>query len=265
MTPPLGSGVVHVTSRDNPLMKELRALARDGAAYRKTRRIWIEGEHLCEAFSAKGLQPDVGVFSESNWQLAGVKTAQTAIKTIVIPDAMMAEISTLDSAAGMGFVCSLPPTAALNPTQSTVVLDRLQDPGNVGSILRSAAAFGFRQVLALKGTVALYAPKVLRAGMGAHFSLALHEAGSSAQLDALQGALAVTSSHQGEYLHQLLQSRKLPLLTHWALGNEGQGVSPELLARAGLQVRIAQPGGEESLNVAAAAAICLHAAASAAL
>lgn len=257
--------VTPVSSRDNPLMKELRALARDGAAYRKTRRIWIEGEHLCQAYLDKGLQPDIAVFSESNWQLAGVKPAQVAIKTIVVPDALMAEISTLDSAAGMGFVCALPPTTALDPTQRTVVLDRLQDPGNVGSILRSAAAFGFRQVLALKGSVALFAPKVLRAGMGAHFSLALHEAGSLAQLDALQGTLAVTSSHQGDYLHQLVQSRRLPALIHWALGHEGQGVSPELAARAGLQVRIAQPGGEESLNVAAAAAICLHAAASATL
>jgi RNA methyltransferase, TrmH family len=265
LTTPAAAAVVHVTSRDNPLLKELRLLARDGAAYRKTQRIWIEGEHLCEAYAAKGLQPDIAVFSESNWQIAGVKYAQAAIKIVVISDAMMTEISALDSVAGMGFVCSLPAASIVNPALNTVVLDRLQDPGNVGSILRSAAAFGFRQVVALKGTVALYAPKVLRAGMGAHFALALHETARLQDLETLQGVLAVTSSHQGEYLHELLRKGTLPRQMHWALGHEGQGVCAELSAMAGLHVRIAQPGGEESLNVAAAAAICLHASASAAL
>jgi TrmH family RNA methyltransferase len=138
-----------------------------------------------------------------------------------------------------------------------VVLDRLQDAGNVGSILRSAAAFGFRQVLALKGTAALWSPKVLRAGMGAHFALHLVEGLSVADLAGLAVPLVGTSSHQGDWLHQA----RLPWPCAWVLGHEGQGVSAELAALAGQSVRIAQPGGEESLNVAAAAAICLHASA----
>ncbi|MFW9595154.1 MAG: TrmH family RNA methyltransferase, partial [Macromonas sp.] len=140
------------------------------------------------------------------------------------------------------------------PSVPTVVLDRLQDPGNVGSILRSAAAFGFRQVLAFKGTAALWSPKVLRAGMGAHFGLHLVEGCAPEALAALQLPLLATSSHQGAYVHQ----GGLPWPCAWLLGHEGQGVAPELLAQATHTVRIAQPGGEESLNVAAAAAICLH-------
>jgi len=112
-------------------------------------------------------------------------------------------------------------------------------------------------VLALKGTAALWAPKVLRAGMGAHFALRLVEAATLADVLALQLPLLATSSHQGQWLHQAA----LPWPCAWLLGHEGQGLSPELLAAASQRLRIAQPGGEESLNVAAAAAICLHASA----
>ena len=138
---------------------------------------------------------------------------------------------------------------------ATVVLDRVQDAGNVGSILRSASAFGFRQVAALKGSAALWAPKVLRAGMGAHFALDLVEGLALDDLHALDVPLLVTSSHAGDFLHRAA----LPWPCAWVLGHEGQGVSPALEAQAALRIRIAQPGGEESLNVAAAAAICLHA------
>ena len=98
--------------------------------------------------------------------------ARSAPKIHTVPDALMAGISGLESPAGMGFVWDLPPIQGLKPGVPTVVLDRLQDAGNVGSILRSAAAMGFAQVLAIKGTAALWSPKVLRAGMGAHFGIA---------------------------------------------------------------------------------------------
>jgi len=140
-----------------------------------------------------------------------------------------------------------------------VVLDGLQDAGNVGMILRSAGAFGFRQVLAMKGTAALWSPKVLRAGMGAHFGLRLIEGLEADGLMKLHVPLLATSSHQGAYLHQAA----LPWPCAWVFGHEGQGVSAALAARAAQSVRIVQPGGEESLNVAAAAAICLHASAAA--
>jgi TrmH family RNA methyltransferase len=140
------------------------------------------------------------------------------------------------------------------------VLDRLQDAGNVGAILRCAAAFGFGQVLAIKGTAGLWSPKVLRAGMGAHFGLRLVEGLEPAALDALAVPVITTSSHGGEFLHQC----GLPWPCAWAFGHEGQGVGAEIAARSKLAVRIIQPGGEESLNVATAAAICLHASAAAA-
>ena len=247
--------VVHISSRDNPLIKELKKLSHDNAAYRKLGRVWLEGDHLCRAALGRGLKPELAVFSESFWPQAQSIWAQAAIKNIVTPDALWPEISGLESPAQIGFVMNLPPRAAIQADAASVILDRVQDAGNVGSILRSAAAFGFKQVVALKGTAALWSPKVLRAGMGAHFALRLVEGAELHDLDALTVPLLVTSSHEGVFLHR----HKLPMPCAWVMGHEGQGVGAELMAKASLKVRIDQPGGEESLNVGAAAAICLHA------
>ena len=250
-----GIPVTHVTSRDNALVKELRKLSQESTAYRKHGRVWLEGDHLCRAALARGLKPVLAVFSESYWPLAQAECAQAAIKNIVIADALLPEISGLESPAQMGFVIELPTAVQPLAGASSVILDRVQDAGNVGSILRSAAAFGFSQIIALKGTAALWSPKVLRAGMGAHFGLRLVEGVTVDALRALTVPIVVTSSHQGSFLHQ----QKLPMPCAWAMGHEGQGVGDELIAMASLQVRIDQPGGEESLNVASAAAICLYA------
>lgn len=244
-----------IQSRDNAFVKDLRRLAQDSSAYRKQGRVWLEGDHLCRAALERGQRPSVAVFSDTFWPLAQVEWAQAAIKNIVLADALFRDISGLESPAQMGFLLDMASPPALRPGVSTVVLDRLQDAGNVGSILRSASAFGFRQVVAVKGSAALWSPKVLRAGMGAHFALDLIEGMDAADLDALQVPLLVTSSHAGDFLHRA----PLPWPCAWVLGHEGQGVSPALETRAALRIRIAQPGGEESLNVAAAAAICLHA------
>jgi len=249
------NAVNFITSRDNALLKELRKLGADNTAYRKSARIWLEGDHLCGAALQRGVVPAVAVFAESFWPLAPGQFVQAATQTVVLADALFKDLSNLESPAHMGFVVDLPVVPALNLHAATVILDRVQDAGNVGSILRSAAAFGFHQIIALKGSAALWAPKVLRAGMGAHFGLALHEVLGDDALDALQLPIIGTSSHQGRYLHEMA----LPSPGAWVFGHEGQGVSAALLARASHFVRIAQPGGEESLNVAAAAAICLHA------
>ncbi len=249
------SSVTAIHSRDNAFVKDLRRLAQDTTAYRKQGRAWLEGDHLCRAALARGLRASVAVFSESFWPQAQVEYARAATKFIVLADALFADVSGLESPASMGFILDLPAPASLRPNAATVVLDRVQDAGNVGSILRSASAFGFRQVAAIKGSAALWSPKVLRAGMGAHFALDLIEGLALDDLAALQVPLLVTSSHAGDFLHRAA----LPWPCAWVMGHEGQGVSPALEDRASLRIRIAQPGGEESLNVAAAAAICLHA------
>jgi TrmH family RNA methyltransferase len=255
----IGPSPERISARGNAFLKDLRRLSQNNTAYREQGRFWAEGEHLVLAALARGVRPEIGVFSESFWPLAPVKQSHAAIKNIVISDSLFAAISGLESPAGLGFVFQLPPSPALLPNVASVILDRVQDAGNVGSILRSASAFGFKQVIALKGSAALWSPKVFRAGMGAHWDLQMIEGASLPELGQLMLPILVTSSHRGNYLHQMLRNRELPMPCVWALGNEGQGVSAALEALATTWVRIAQPGGEESLNVAVAAAICLHA------
>lgn len=250
--------IITITSRDNGFIKDLKRLAREASAYRRLGYVWLEGDHLCRAALIRGLRADTAVFSDSYWSETSKEWAQTASKVVILPDALFAEISALESPAKMGFILPWQGAATqLQPGVATLVLDRVQDAGNVGAMLRSASAFGFAQVLALKGTAALWSQKVLRAGMGAHFGLHLVESASAADIAQLNVPLLATSSHQGAFLHQA----DLPWPCAWAMGHEGQGVGPEVASQAQLWVRIAQPGGEESLNVAAAAAICLHASA----
>ena len=251
------SSVTAIHSRDNAWVKELRRLAQDNGAYRKQGRVWLEGDHLCRAALERGVAPAVAVFAESLWPTAQPEWGKAAPKVVVLADALFADISGLESPAKMGFVLDLPEGGSPRPGVAAVVLDRVQDAGNVGSILRSASAFGFRQVLALKGSAALWSPKVLRAGMGAHFALGMVEGLAPEDLADLDLPMLVTSSHQGDYLHRA----DLPWPCAWVMGHEGQGVSAVLQERASQHIRIAQPGGEESLNVGAAAAICLHASA----
>lgn len=251
------TGPQYIASRDNALLKDLRRLAQDSTAYRKQGRVWLEGDHLCRAALQRGLQPSQAVFQASYFDSSGHNWAHAGGKVVVIDDALFATVSGLESPGHMGFVLPLPVQRALQPDAPSVILDGLQDAGNVGAILRSAGAFGFRQVLAMKGTAALWSPKVLRAGMGAHFGLHLVEGLTLEDLSALQVPLLATSSHRGDYLHQAA----LPWPCAWVMGHEGQGVSTALAERATQFVRIVQPGGEESLNVGAAAAICLHASA----
>ncbi|MFT3821089.1 MAG: RNA methyltransferase [Rubrivivax sp.] len=245
-----------ITSRANPLLVGLRKLLRDGAAYRRGGSVWLEGEHLCAAALARGMQVRQALVSETGWTRPARRdlARAAAARIALLPDALFAELGTLESPADIGFVIDAPAPAVPDAARATVVLDRLQDTGNVGSILRSAAALGVAQVLALKGTAALWSPKVLRAGMGAHFALRLAEGLDEDGVLALDLPLIGTSSHEGE----LLPQAALPQPAAWLLGHEGRGVSPRLTAACKARVRIPQPGGEESLNVAAAAAICFY-------
>ncbi|PUE07588.1 RNA methyltransferase [Limnohabitans sp. T6-20] len=254
-----------ITSRDNPQVKAWRRLAQETTAYRKAGQFWLEGDHLCRAAIDRGVKPLQIVLSASFFEEQGPQWAGLSDALFVLPDALFASLSGLESPARMGFVVAWSSDWTVLSEASTVVLDRLQDAGNVGAILRCASAFGYRQVLAIKGTAALWSPKVLRAGMGAHFGLHLVESASEADVAALQVPVLTTSSHEGPFLHELLQRNELGPKCAWVFGHEGQGVSVSLMALARQKVRIAQPGGEESLNVATAAAICLHASATAAV
>jgi TrmH family RNA methyltransferase len=249
------TALIRVESRHNPTLALVRKLQADPAAYRRQRRVWLEGEHLVRAALAQRWALDV-VLLDDTQALPGRwdEVVESAAKVLRVPPALWREACALESPPPIAALAALPPPQPLQARVRTVVLDRLQDAGNVGSILRSAAAFGFAQVVALTGCVALWSPKVLRAATGAHFALQLHEQARVDALDALSLPLLATSSHGGEDL----ASAALPDPCAWLFGHEGGGVAAALLARCDATLRIAQPGGQESLNVAAAAAVCLY-------
>lgn len=244
-----------ITSRQNPLIKMLYRLIHTPASYHQIKEIWLEGENLCKAYQAKKGIPLSAVFSVSSFEsriYADLEMHESNI--YVLDDALFEHISGLQSSTGVGYLIAANRRSELQPSMPTIILDRLQDPGNVGSILRTASAFGFHQIIALKGTCALWSSKVLRAGMGAHFSLQLTEQLNPEELSVLELPLLATSSHATESL----QNSQLPWPCAWVLGNEGQGINSQLLEQSHLTVRIDQPGGEESLNAAIAASICMY-------
>ena len=244
-----------ITSRDNPLLVRLRKLSRDPDGYRKHGELLLEGEHLCAAFAARGKARARHALIEAGaWERGDhAVLAEVADSVVIVSAALLAGVSMLESPPPIAFVIGWPGAGALHPATPSIVLDRVQDAGNVGSILRSAAAFGFGQVVALTGSAALWSPKTVRAAMGAHFSLHLVENIGAAGLDGLDLPLIATSSHAADAVH----AAELPWPCAWLVGHEGQGVAPPLLTRSTV-LRIAQPGGQESLNVAVAAALCMY-------
>ena len=248
--------VTQITSRRNPLLARLKRLADDGASYRRLGVVLLEGEHLCAAWLARPGAPVLhAIVSAAAWDQPRLRRlAEAAAEVAVVDAATLGQLGTLDSPAPIAFLVPAPEGATVAAHEPTLVLDRLQDPGNVGSVLRSAAAFGFTQVVALVGTAALWSPKVVRAGMGAHFGLRLVDGAAEATLAELAVPLFGTSSHAAQRLDEF----ELPWPCAWVFGHEGQGIADNVARRCRAMLAIPQPGGGESLNVGAAAAVCLY-------
>lgn len=246
--------VIRIASRSNPVLTRVRRLQADPLAYRKLGQMWLEGDHLLRAAVARGWRLPLVLLPEDDADDAAWQPLRAAADTVLLVEPRLwRQTSALASPVPIAALADLP-TPSLAPGRRTMVLDRVQDAGNVGSMLRSAAALGVQQVLALKGCAGLWSPKVMRAAMGAHFALGLREEGSAGDIAALRVPLVTTSSHAGDDLAAV----QWPDPCAWVFGHEGGGISEELQRLGMLQARIPQPGGEESLNVAAAAAVCLY-------
>jgi TrmH family RNA methyltransferase len=168
---------------------------------------------------------------------------------------LMRDIGLVDTPSGLLAVAMMPvATVAVDLEIDAILLDGIQDPGNVGTLLRTAAAAGVKQALLAPGCASAWSPKVLRAGQGAHFALTIHDDADLATFMAdYRGTTAVTCLDGVTSLYEARWEGPLA----WVFGAEGQGVRPELLATAKLRVHIPMPGAVESLNVGAAAAVCL--------
>lgn len=253
--------IKHISSKDNAIYKRLRLALRDNNAYRADNLVWIEGEHLCQAAVDQGWRFKELVLLDKKVAGESLHWFEHADQVLSMPESLMQALSQLPSSSWVLACLEIDRSTQPDPSLPTVVLDHLQDPGNAGSILRCAAAFGFQQIVTTSGTVAMWSQKVVRAAMGSHFGLKLYESVSIEQVRAMGLPVLVTDVHQGTLLHQRTGQAGLPWPCVWVFGHEGQGISPEWFAGECQRIRIAQPGGQESLNVAAAAAICLHASA----
>jgi TrmH family RNA methyltransferase len=259
-----------ISSRDNPIFRELRALQATGAKGQKARstagRVLLEGIHIVQAWST---DPALEVVITSEVGIANPEidafirqhcAACPDTRVIYLDASLWGELSELVNAPQIAGLLALPASSA-DPRQQkplsgdVVVLDRIQDAGNVGAILRTAAAVGFADVVAISGCAHVWSSKVLRAGMGAHRFLRLHEGWSTEQaIESIAVPFILASAHGESSLYAAEQSLRQPIA--WVFGSEGQGISHDFLMH-GKAVSIPMDSRVESLNVATAAAVCL--------
>lgn len=244
-----------IQSRDNAFYKQLRKLAESGRERRKAARTLLDGVHLVQAYEQSHGLVETLIVAESAQTQAEISSLISGREIVVLGDSLMRELGLVDTPSGLLAVVPMPQrNFTVDLKKGAILLDGVQDPGNVGTLLRTAAAAGVRQVLLSPGCAAAWSPKVLRAGQGAHFLLdIIEEADLPAFVAGYQGVTAVTCLDGALSLYDAQWTEPVA----WIFGSEGQGVRPELIAAADLRILIPMAGGLESLNVGAAAAICL--------
>lgn len=252
-----------ITSRDNPSLKRLRALVEDARFRREERASIIDGEHLLQAaldaqwpIRQLVVSADVQGSPAVDKVLQRLHASAQTPAMLLVPGALFKALSPVVTPTGM--LAEIPWGAAAEPpsgAEDVLVLAGVQDAGNLGSLLRTAAAAGVRRAWLDAHTTQAWSPKALRAGMGAQFELQIEEGCDlEARLRQAQAQVLVTClSHDSVALYEL----DLHQPSMWVFGSEGQGVPESLQALAHRHVRIPMPGKVESLNVGAAAAACL--------
>jgi len=247
-----------VMSSENARYRALLKLAHSSRERRKTGLSLLDGIHLISAYSdCIGIPEQIAVSATGleRPEVQNLLKALQPLEAIILTDALFGELSTVETPTGVVAVVKTPrPPTHPGKLESCVMLEGIQDPGNLGSILRSAAAAGIKQVFLSKGSVHAWSPRVLRAGMGAHFMLQIFEQASLPALaHGFDGKVVATTQHSRKTIFGIDLTGNVALV----FGNEGAGLSPTLAAAAHEIVAVPMPGKIESLNVAAAAAICM--------
>lgn len=255
--PTLEAGTV-LRSRDNPHVRRWRRLIDDRQTRRRAGRAWIEGTRLVRAYlEAHGAPVALIVSAQASakGEVAAL-VARAGLAPIALAASVFRSLAGTETPQGIAAEIEIPsaPTDE-SDAEPCVFLDGVQDPGNLGAILRSAAAFGVPEVVLGTGCADPWSPKVLRAAMGAHFALRLRETNALARRFAeFAGERICTVPRDGTPLHAVdLRGRHA-----WAFGGEARGVSEAVAQAATLRAAIPMSGSTESLNVAIAASICLY-------
>lgn len=255
--------MTRVASRQNPRFREIARLVSSSRDRRKSRRALLEGEHLVAVYLERVGVPEALVVNEEAASRPGIAAIVAKLpdsRVLVVPRAMFDGMGALPPDVGVIAVAQAPsPSAERVSTGSFLLLaEAIQDPGNLGSMLRSAAAFGVEAAFLSTDCAFAWSPKVLRAGQGAHFQLEIVEdadlVATAKALRASGGRMLAAVAGGGTPLHRVATAGRVAI----ALGNEGAGLSAALRAEADAAVTIPMPGGTESLNAAAAAAVMLY-------
>ncbi len=283
-----------IQSRENPFFKELVKLAGSARQRNKAGQTLLDGAHLLSAYLDAGFRPlHVLLGTSANAECVDLVSCLNDVPVTQFDDKLLAELSELKTTTGILALIEIPApnghgnnatpdnetrhARSLTPVPPlpkgegydsslrefhvkssdanfALLLEDIQDPGNLGSMLRSAAAAGCDAVFLSPGCADAWSPRVLRAAMGGHFCLAIHESQDlKVVAHAFSGTLLATSLQASRTLYECDLTSPVAFM----MGNEGAGLSDDLLRLATHPVTIPMPGKVESLNVAAATAICL--------
>lgn len=248
----------HITSRDNPIFRHLKKMADNARARKQESKTLLDGVHLIEAYTAVFGEPGLLIVPEGKSSTEATTLMQQLqdVKTIMLPTLMFAELTPVASSTGILAQVDLPKLVEPEAPDFVLMLEDIQDPGNLGSILRTAAAAGVQVVYLSKACTDALSPKALRGGQGAQFVLPVIEnVDLKAALAAFDGK-SYGLTMEGESLYQ--QDLTGPCV--FVMGNEGAGLSTAIAdATQAVTIPMAQQQtvALESLNVAAATAVTL--------
>jgi TrmH family RNA methyltransferase len=248
----------HITSADNPQFRLLLKLHQSSRERRKAGMSLLDGVHLVAAYLEHVGAPEliaVGRSALEKPEIAALLRSPLMPEPLVLTDALARDLSTVSTPTGLIAAVKTPKADAVGGEPGPcVILEDIQDPGNLGSILRSAAAAGVEEIYLSTRCVQAWSPRVLRAGMGAHFALRIYEDVDVLSLVRTYPGEALAAAGDGAIpVYEAKLAGRVALL----FGNEGSGLTPAVRAAATISISIPMPGKGESLNVAAAAAVCL--------
>lgn len=245
----------HIVSRDNPVFKQLKKLSESARERRSEGKTLLDGVHLIETYLATFGEPDLVIIPEGKSSVEATALIQQLadVPTIMLPTLMFAELTPVVTATGILALIKTPQLAAPKTPVFALMLEDIQDPGNLGSMLRTAAAAGVEAVYLSVSCTDAWSPKALRGGQGAQFFLPIVErVDLISELQNFNGNSYETTMHS-----ESLYAQDLTQATAFVIGNEGAGLSKVVLQATSHQVSIPMHSNIESLNAAAATAICL--------
>ena len=245
----------HIISRDNAIFKQLKKLAESARARKQEGKTLLDGVHLIEGYLQVFGEPELLIIPEGKSSLEATNLMQNLqdVRTVMFPTLMFAELTPVASSTGILALVKIPQIVPPESVTFALFLEDIQDPGNLGGMLRTALGAGVDAVYCSKGCTDAMSPKALRGGQGAQFFLPIVENVDIVEAIKNFGGNTFATILNGESLY----AQDLSKPTAFVIGNEGAGLSRAAIAATSHKISIPMNTQLESLNAAAAAAICL--------